>query len=118
MVRYFLSFILKKQIFIIALYEAAEFMAIWYSSTTVMCSCTVTVAQDYCFPLNEGIEVLFSERQTMRHMPFSLYLKKSSFMPRKATVREAALNAHLLGINNLRRGINEDFGVRDWVVVV
>lgn len=39
-------------------------------------------------------------------------------MPRNAAVRRAALNAHILAINKLRRGINEEFGIHDWVVVV
>ena len=51
-------------------------------------------------------------------MPFSLYLKKSSFMPKNAILREATLNAHVLAINDLREGINMDFGIQNWVVVV
>jgi hypothetical protein len=53
-------------------------------------------------------------------MAFHLYLKKSSYnpAPRNAIVREDAINAHVLAINQLRGGINIDFGVRDWVVVI
>jgi hypothetical protein len=51
-------------------------------------------------------------------MTFSLYFKKDSFNPKNRIVREAAVNDHVRAINNLRGGINEDFGVHKWVVVV
>jgi hypothetical protein len=51
-------------------------------------------------------------------MPFSIYLKKSSYNPKNPVVREAAVNDLVRAINNLRGGINNDFNVHDWLVVI
>jgi hypothetical protein len=50
-------------------------------------------------------------------MPFSLYLKKASFNPKNTAVREAAFNAHIRAINQLRGDINSMFGMGNWVVL-
>ena len=58
------------------------------------------------------------QRRDHAFMPFFLYVRNSSFNPRDDAVREAALNAHVKGINQLRQEINEFFGIYNWVVVV
>ena len=56
-------------------------------------------------------------------MPFYLYSKISSFTPKNPIVREKAVNAHIMAINNLRRDIIKDKKFKDnedsiWVVVI
>jgi hypothetical protein len=51
-------------------------------------------------------------------MPFAIYLKKSSFLPRNAAIREAAANALVRAINQRREKINDDFEIQHWVVVI
>jgi hypothetical protein len=51
-------------------------------------------------------------------MHFIIYLHKESFIPRNAAIREAALNAVVHAVNGQRKTINEEFGIRNWEVVI
>jgi len=51
-------------------------------------------------------------------MPYTIYLHNDSFIPRNAATRDAALNATVRAINQLREAINKEFGIRDWAVVI
>ena len=52
-------------------------------------------------------------------MPFTVYLRNTTLSsPKSAKAREAALDAVILSINKWRIAIGEEFGIRNWVVVL
>jgi len=51
-------------------------------------------------------------------MPFTIYLHNESFLPNNNKIREAALNAAIHAVNQVRVRINEVLGIRDWAVVL
>jgi hypothetical protein len=51
-------------------------------------------------------------------MPFTIYLHNKTFIPSNTATRQAALYAAVHAVDQLRKGINEAFGIREWAVVM